>query len=132
MVTKVNNFQTKIYTARPVRLALGTSKGSTTIYAELKNKSVWAFTAPNVTQAKAWIKFIEASGTITLTKWKRVRKAPAQPARKPLSVAKKATKRDDEFLKADLEHAMKMAEFEMAGDKQGAIEYLNARIGGAA
>lgn len=128
MVTKVNNFQTKIYTARPVRLALGTSKGSTTIYAELKNKSVWAFTAPNVTQAKAWIKFIEASGTIALTKWKRVRKAPAQPARKPLGLDEALSKLD----KPEIEIATKLAEFEMAGDKQGAIEYLNARIGGAA
>lgn len=120
----MNNRNFKVYTARPVQLALGTSEGSTTIYAKLKNGGVWAFTAPSVELANAWIEFIKRQGTITLNGWKCVRKKPAQPKRAPAKEAEFKKPRTEYDEQADIEHATKMWEFEKSGDREGMFKYL--------
>ena len=63
----------------PVKLSLGKSKGSATIYAQLKNGSVWALNAPSRRDANQWIKFISRQGALLLNGWRRVRAAPQVP-----------------------------------------------------
>ena len=63
----------------PVKLSLGKSKGSATIYAQLKNGSVWALNAPSRRDANQWIKFISRQGALLLNGWRRVRAAPQEP-----------------------------------------------------
>lgn len=64
---------------KPVKLSLGKSKGSATIYAQLKNGSVWALNAPSRRDANQWIKFINAQSALLLNGWRRVRAAPPAP-----------------------------------------------------
>lgn len=77
----------------PVKLSLGKSKGSATIYAQLKNGSVWALNAPSRRDANQWIKFINAQGALLLNGWKRVRAATQEPrSAKPMRAQLAPTK----------------------------------------
>jgi len=85
--------QSNNFVGNPVKLSLGKSKGSATIYAQLKNGSVWALNAPSRRDANQWIKFINAQGALLLNGWTRVRAATQEPrSAKPLRAQLAPTK----------------------------------------